>query len=318
VQAGLCQSNLISRAQVLELCVPDSGDGLRDYHAAHAHGQDLSAWATENYRDLMDVAGPASSRSESMIALTLDSRRCKSLVKKSGGGHLGAVKVLAGQRRVVEGALGASSLPVEGWLTAADLAYELRCAYDPAIRPVLDYRPAAGRDLATAGPVAVQEHWDYLRTDTSFHAVLWLTEWPRSQVYPTFLAPLVLTPGIDRRLTLLFEPIPTVKAIKQVQHDKTELISNAHDKQKLGQVENLADADELADTLQREAEINAGHGDMGYAGLLVVSGPSLDGLTLAVGAIRQAAIQANCEARVLAGQQMQAFAAAALPLTRGF
>ncbi len=266
----------------------------------------------------MDVAGPASSRGETLFALTLDSRRCKSLVKKSGGGHLGAIKVLAGQRRVVEGALGASSLPVEGWLTAADLAYELRCAYDPAWRPVLDYRPTAGRDLATAGPMAVQEHWDYLRTDTSFHAVLWLTEWPRGQVYPTFLAPLVLTPGIDRRLTLLFEPIPTVKAIKQVQHDKTELISNAHDKQKLGQVANLADADELADTLQREAEINAGHGDMGYAGLLVISGPTLDELTLAVGAIRQAAIQANCEARVLAGQQMQAFAAAALPLTRGF
>ena len=39
VQAGLCQSNLISRAQVLELCVPDSGDDLRDYYAAHAHGQ---------------------------------------------------------------------------------------------------------------------------------------------------------------------------------------------------------------------------------------------------------------------------------------
>ena len=108
-----------------------------------------------------------------------------------------------------------------------------------------------------------------------------------------------------------------MKAIKQVQHDKTELISNAHDKQKLGQVENLADADELADTLQREAEINAGHGDMAYAVLLVVSGPTLDELTLAVGTIRQAAIQAS-ETRVLAGQQMQAFAAAALPLTRGF
>ena len=317
VQAGLCQSQLISRAQVLELCVPDSGDGLRDYYTRHANGLDLSTWATENYRDLMDVAGPASSRSESMIALTLDARRCKTLVRKSGGGHAGAMKVLAGQRRVVEGALGASSLPVEGWLTVADLAYEMRCAYDPAVRPTLDYHPTAGRDIATAGPMAVQEYWDYLRTDTAFHAVLWLTEWPRSNVYPTFLAPLILTPGIDRRLTLLFEPIPTEKAIKQVQHDKTELISNAHDKHKLGQVANLADADELADTLQREAEINAGHGDMAYAGLLVVSGPSLDDLTLAVGAVRQAATQAGCEARVLAGQQMQAFAAAALPLTRG-
>ena len=318
VLAGICQSNLISRIQVLEQCVPDSGDGLRDYYARHGGGPDLSAWASENYRDLMDVAGPASSRSEVLIALTLDAKRCRGLVRKSGGGHTGALKVLTGQRRVVEAALASSSLAVEGWLTADELAYDLRCAYDPAIRPVLDYRPTAGRDLATAGPIAVEEHWDYLRTDSAFHCVLWLIEWPRSLVYPTFLAPLVLTPGIDRRLSLLYEPVPTAKAMKQVQHDKTELISNAHDRHRLGQVENLSDADELTDTLQREAEINAGHGDIGYAGLLVVSGPTLDDLTLAVGAVRQAAIQAGCEARVLAGQQMQAFAAGALPLTRGF
>ena len=318
VLAGICQSNLISRIQVLEQCVPDSGDGLRDYHATHAHGQHLSTWASENYRDLMDIAGPASSRSDVLIALTLDSKRCRSLVRKSGGGHTGALKVLAGQRRVVEAALAASSLAVEGWLSPAELAYELRCAYDPAIRPVLDYTPTVGRDLASAGPLAVQEHWDYLRTDTAYHCVLWLIEWPRSLVYPTFLAPLVLTPGIDRRLSLIYQPVPTAKALKQVQHDKTELISNAHDRHRLGQVENLADADELSDTLQREAEINAGHGDIGYAGLLVVSAQTLDELTLAVGAVRQAAIQAACEARVLAGQQMQAFTAGALPLTRGF
>ena len=34
VLAGLCQSTLIGRAQILESCVPDSGDALRDYHAA--------------------------------------------------------------------------------------------------------------------------------------------------------------------------------------------------------------------------------------------------------------------------------------------
>ena len=43
--AVICQSNLISCIQVLEQCVPDSGDGLRDDHAQHTHGQDLSAWA---------------------------------------------------------------------------------------------------------------------------------------------------------------------------------------------------------------------------------------------------------------------------------
>ena len=134
---------------------------------------------------------------------------------------------------------------------------------------------------------------------------------------PDVPAPLILTPGIDRRSTLLFAPVPTAKAMQQVQHDKTELISNQHDKARLGQVAHLADTEELDATLQREAEINAGHGDLRYAGLLTVTAPTLDDLTLAVGAVRQAAIQAGCEARVLAGQQLQAFTAAALPLTRG-
>ena len=167
--------------------------------------------------------------------------------------------------------------------------------------------------------MAVQEHWDYLRTDTCFHAVLWLTEWPRSQVYPTFLAPLILTPGIDRRLTLLYEPIPTVKAMKQVQHDKTELISNAHDK---AQTRAGREPGRRRRTHRHPA---AGGRDQRRPrrhrlrrAARRQSGPTLDELTLAVGAIRQAAIQASCEARVLAGQQMQAFAAAALPLTRGF
>jgi len=91
VLAGICQSNLISRIQVLEQCVPDSGDGLRDYHAQHAHGHDLSEWAAQNYRDLMDLAGPASSRSDVLLALTLDSKRCRGLIRKSGGGHAGAL-----------------------------------------------------------------------------------------------------------------------------------------------------------------------------------------------------------------------------------
>ena len=321
VQAGLCQSNLISRAQVLELCVPDSGDGLRDYYAQHAHGQDLSDVGDR------ELPGPDGRRRPGVVPQRSPDRPDPGLASGASrwcgspaAGTLGALKVLAGQRRVVEGALGASSAcPSRGGSPPADLAYEMRCAYDPAIRPVLDYRPTAGRDLATAGPMAVQEHWDYLRTDTAFHSRAVADRMAPQPGVPDVPGPAGADPGdrpaADACCTSRSRP---VKAMKQVQHDKTELISNAHDKQKLGQVANLADADELSDTLQREAEINAGHGDMGYAGLLVVSGPTLDELTLAVGAVRQAAIQAGCEARVLAGQQMQAFAAAALPLTRGF
>ena len=60
-----------------------------------------------------------------------------------------------------------------------------------AAAPALERHGDLGRDLATAGPVAVTETWDRLRSDSAFHAVLWITEWPRSAVYPGFLTPLV-------------------------------------------------------------------------------------------------------------------------------
>src|ERR1700712_480508 len=316
VLANLCQSNVIRHAQVLEYCVPDSGDSLREWW--NAHGHPLTDLAREHYEELMDVAGPVSSRSESLIAITLDGKKAKALIKHAGGGHTGAMTVLLSQCRIVDGALTSASLAVEGWLTAEGLAFELRCAYDPAIRPVLDYNPGAGRDLDQAGPLAVEEQWDYLRSDSGFHSVLWLAEWPRSAVYPTFLAPLILTPGVQRRLSLLYEPIPTRRAMRDIRMAKADLVSDASTKAKMGQVAALSDTAEMRDVQEREAEIYAGHGDMAYAGLLCVSAPTLQELTVAVGVIRQAAIQAGCEARVLAGQQPQAFIAAALPLTKGF
>ena len=42
----------------------------------------------------MDVAGPVSSRSESLIAITLDGKKAKALIKHAGGGHAGAMTVL--------------------------------------------------------------------------------------------------------------------------------------------------------------------------------------------------------------------------------
>lgn len=68
---------------------------------------------------------------------------------------------------------------------------------DPALR----LRPRCRSDAGTArtaragaraaGPVAVTETWGKLRTDSVWHTVPWVSEWPRSMVYPGFLAPAV-------------------------------------------------------------------------------------------------------------------------------
>ena len=62
---------------------------------------------------------------------------------------------------------------------------------------------------AAAGPVAVTETWGNLRTDSAWHTVLWVSEWPRSLVYPGFLAPVLLSfflphvPADERRALLM-------------------------------------------------------------------------------------------------------------------
>ena len=46
-----------------------------------------------------------------------------------------------------------------------------------------------------------------LRTDSAHHAVLWVSEWPRTQVYPGFLAPVLLTTGVRRGFPILYQPL---------------------------------------------------------------------------------------------------------------
>ncbi|MDY4491640.1 hypothetical protein [Schaalia hyovaginalis] len=48
----------------------------------------------------------------------------------------------------------------------------LRSAYDPAIAATLERHDQIGQDLATTGPVAVNETWNRIRTDSTHHAVL--------------------------------------------------------------------------------------------------------------------------------------------------
>ena len=143
-----------------------------------------------------------------------------------------------------------------------------------------------------------------------------ISEWPRSQVYPGFLAPLVLSNGILRTLALHYTPVRADQAARDLRKKKTELISDQAQRRKIGQIEDAATSAELDDVLQQEADLTAGHGVLRVSGLVSVSAPTVDELDAAVAAVEQAAIQASCETRRLVGQQAQAFTAAALPLCR--
>ncbi|MHB1808116.1 MAG: SCO6880 family protein [Solirubrobacteraceae bacterium] len=314
VLSTVCRSGRIARLQVLERTVPDSGAGLAQWWAAH--GSDDGSWVAQTYKELIERAGPTAERHLSSVSVSLDMKAAGRAIRSAGGGMRGAASVLRAELRTLSAALRTAELRPGRVYDPGRLAVLLRSAYDPAVAATLE-RSKLGGALATAGPVAVEETWDRLRSDSAYHAVLWVSEWPRSQVYPGFLSPMLLSTGVRRAFTLLCEPLRADAAARDIRRKKTGYLSDASQRAKIGQIEDAQQSAEYRDVLAQEADLMAGHGLLRYVGLIAISAPSIDDLDAAVAAIEQAAVQASCETRRLVGQQAQAFAAAALPLCRG-
>lgn len=314
VLATVCRSGRIATLQVLERTLPDSGTGLAEWWATH--GTPDGSWAADTYAELIDRAGPAGERHATTLSLSLDMKTSARQIRTAGGGIRGAAAVLRQEMNTLIAALRSADLSPSGWLAPGHIAVMLRSAYDPAIAATLERHGRLGQSLATAGPVAVTETWGKLRTDSAHHAVLWVSEWPRSLVYPGFLSPVLLSTGIQRSFSLISTPMRSDAAARDIRKKKVEHISDQAQRAKIGQIEDASQTAEYHDVLQQEADLTAGHGILRYTGLIAVSAPTGEELDAAVAAIEQAAIQASCETRLLVGQQAAAFTAAALPLCR--
>ncbi|WP_162891201.1 SCO6880 family protein [Aeromicrobium sp. A1-2] len=314
VLATACRSGRIASLQIMERTLPDSGKGLAEWW--HQHGTGDNSFAATTYGELIDRAGPAGERHASTISLSLDLKTAGRAIRAAGGGNRGAAAVLRQEMSNIVAALRSADLSPSEWLEPGDLAVILRGAYDPDVGAALERHGNVGRDLATAGPVAVTENWSSLRSDSAYHCVLWISEWPRSLVFPGFLAPVLLSSGIRRTFTVLYTPMRTDQAARDIRKKKTEYVSDAAQRQRIGQIEDAQHSAEYNDVLQQEADLTAGHGILRVTGLIAITAGDPDELERAIADIEQAAIQASCETRRLWGQQAQSFTAAALPLSR--
>lgn len=312
--SGVCRSGRIRHLQVLERTLPDAGTGLAEWW--REHGTLDGSWVSRTYADLVERAGPAGEQHATTISLSLDMRAASRAIRTSGGGLKGAAAVLRQEMTTLTGALRAADLRPVGWLDAGQLAVILRTAYDPAVSATLERSPSIGRDLATAGPVAVKESWSTLRTDSAWHAVLWISEWPQALVYPGFLAPLLLAGGMRRAFTILYRPVRSDQAARDLRKKRVEHISDQAQRARIGQIDDITHTAEYQDVLQQESELAAGHGVLRPVGMIAISAATEEELEAQIAAIEQAAVQASLEVRRLVAQQAQAFTVAALPLAR--
>jgi len=313
VQASLAQSEGCAGLQIMEAAIPDSGQGVRDWYERHASHRD--GWAARQYEELLSATSVGSSTHRSTITLSLDLRASASVIRASGGGLAGAAKVLGGDMEALEYGLRQAGLDFGWWATEPEVAAMVRSAYDPALGG--EFGPTSpGANLARGGPLALDEHWSYLRHDSGYSTVLWISEWPRIEVAAHFLHPLIFAPDVRKTLSIHMRPKNVSSALRQIRRDKTAMEADRRQKEKIGQIHDLADDQEWTDVVARERALIAGHAEVDYFGWIVVTADDLDELRSAVKQVERAASQAVCETRVLYGQQAQGFVTAGLPLGR--
>jgi hypothetical protein len=309
VLAGLAASGQCVRAQVLETVCPDSGEGIVGWWRQSRTDpiSDGVTWATARYEDLLDTYAPAAATHRSLIAIAV-SGASGPLGSMSRRGKL--LNRIRQEMTTLESSLRAADLRLVGWLGDADLANIVRATYDPGVRP------GAPATLDTAGPVAIDEDWSWIRHDSGYSTVLWVTEWPRTDVAADFLHAIVFQPDVTRTLSITATPMSPRQAIRDIRRAKVEHVTDAAQRARMGAIADLSDTAELDDVLDRERALLAGHADLKFTGLITLTATTLEELDDAVAQVERAAIQCGCDTRRLQGQQARAFTAAALPLAR--
>ena len=299
--ATICQDPAIVRVQLLARTVPGGVAPARRWWREHASGGGNAVVTA--LAGILDDGFIAPPRRETLVAVAVrvaGARRSESVVVDRVVSHLQAVAA----------SLASGELADRGWLDTADLGAVLRGAYEPDAAARAEDAPAT-----LSGPVGAAERWASITTGTALHATYWVSEWPRSSVHPAFLQPLLLADAAT--LTVLAEPLPVGKALREIRQAKVEHVADAATRCRIGQIEDEATRAEVADLEQREAELVAGHGDLRFTGLLTVTAPDEVTLEDRCTAVETAAAQSMLELRRLVGQQGVAFLAAALPLARG-
>ena len=307
------EGSRIAALQWLERTVPDSGHDLEQWWTQH--GDKTAAYAGA-YADLIDQAGPAATRHESYLAVSIDAHKLRRPIRQAGGGPEGITKVLLGEVTWIRQALARADIDVLGTIDAPELARLVRGQYDPASSVLMEEHDRSPSAI-TAGPMAAETHWDHYRTDSGLHAVYWIAEWPSVPVEAAWIYPLISLGGVRRTVSVTAEPIAPSRSMRELRSQRVAKRADEAQRHRLGQVETAQDDEEYLALERREHELVRGHTEYRYTGWITVTATSRDDLEAACAVVEQAGVRSALELRRVYGEVDQAFLRGCLPLTQG-
>jgi hypothetical protein len=311
----------IDRLQWLVRRVPEDGTA---FGAGPGSANPLSPYpdADESYRELVASATAAAWRYETCLALRLDLRRAGRQGPLTNDPDGAAGMLLRQQLRRVESALSTAQVDVDAHLTGRDLAAWIRFAYEPDLRPlravVEGAGGARGMHPTQAWPSWSAESWHYYRTGGWWHVTYAVEEWPRAEVPPNFLEPLVLGGGSAiRTISMTMDPVPPLEADREVRRARVSDMSEASLRAKHGQLTTARKQREEQHVLDVDRDLAEGHVSVRFAGYVTVSVMAPELLQEACLEVESLAAQSRLLLSRLYGDQALGFTYSALPLCRG-
>ncbi len=164
-------------------------------------------------------------------------------------------------------------------------------------------------------PMATDEAWSALRADGTWHATYWVSEWPRVEVNPDFLTPLLLCDG-RRTVSVVMAPVPAGRAAREVRAARAADVADEELRTRAGFLPSARRGREAEGVMRRESELAEGHAEYRFSGYVTVTASDRDGLEAACVATEQAAQSAHLDLSRLYGRQAEAYTWT-LPLARG-
>lgn len=303
----------VNRLQWVETCLPDDGSAVRSHLDGHGILAEDSP-AARSYRALLDEATPVTRRHRVLLAVTVHRGRSARAIRSAGGGLAGALEVLAREVSAVGTSLEGVDVAVDGVFDRDGLGRLVA----EALLPAPDWSGGPSMGPPTAGPpwpMGLEAGWDAVRTDGTWHAVYWVAEWPRVDVQPDFLGPLLFAP-LRRTLSVVMEPIDPTRAARQVAQARTAGLADGELRRRNGFLTSARHSRESQSVDERDIELADGHAQFRYSGYLGVTADSHTELVASCASLEQAAGHARLEVRRLFGQQDAALLCL-LPLGRG-
>jgi len=312
----------VRRLQWIERTLPAQGDELAGYlQAERDRAVSLASGLVASYIELVESAAPATQEHEILLALQIDERRGARELRRMGGGAKAACKLVLREAENLAERLSIAEVTVFGLLRPRRYAEAIRDAFDPfgrqgRARAALGDPGREGVEPEQMGPLADEASWASYRTDSAHHATFWIASWPRNDVGPAFLTPLLMQTTALRTVAVCIEPVPHQVAIRKAEAARTAEVADELQRERQGFMTTARVRRRQQAAARKEEELADGHAEMRFAGFVTVSARSDTELERTATEVEHAAALCRLELQRLYGEQEEGFTFT-LPLGRG-